>query len=48
MIARSSHVSAHFLPFNLRAAHLALGQRVLDVAAGTGIAASTALGRLRL
>ena len=39
-----SHVSAHFLPFLLRAARLAPGQRVLDVAAGTGIAAEAALG----
>ena len=39
-----SHVSAHFLPFLLRSAQLAPGQRVLDVAAGTGIAAEAALG----
>jgi ubiquinone/menaquinone biosynthesis C-methylase UbiE len=38
------HVSAHFLPFLLRAARLAPGQRVLDVATGTGIAAEAALG----
>src|SRR3954453_1852221 len=39
-----SHVSAHFLPFLLRAAQLTPGQRVLDVATGTGIAAEAALG----
>ena len=38
-----SHVSAYFLPFLLRAARLRPGQRVLDVAAGTGIAAEAAL-----
>src|SRR5215469_1201060 len=39
-----SHVSAHFLPFLLRAARLAPGHRVLDVATGAGIAAEAALG----
>jgi ubiquinone/menaquinone biosynthesis C-methylase UbiE len=38
-----AHVSAHFLPFLLRAAHLEPGQRVLDAATGTGIAAEGAL-----
>src|SRR5262245_28252471 len=38
-----AHVSAHFLPFLLRAAGLAPGQRVLDVATGTGIAAEAAM-----
>lgn len=38
-----AHVSTHFLPFLLRAARLAPGQRVLDVATGTGIAAQAAL-----
>jgi ubiquinone/menaquinone biosynthesis C-methylase UbiE len=38
-----SHVSAHFLPSLLRSAQLAPGQRVLDVATGTGIAAEAAL-----
>jgi len=37
------HVSTHFLPFLLRAARLAPGQRVLDAATGTGIAAQAAL-----
>jgi ubiquinone/menaquinone biosynthesis C-methylase UbiE len=37
------HVSSHFLPFVLRAARLAPGQRVLDVATGTGISAEAAL-----
>src|SRR5215470_9435690 len=36
-------VSAHFLPFLLSAARLAPGQRVLDVATGTGISAEGAL-----
>jgi ubiquinone/menaquinone biosynthesis C-methylase UbiE len=38
-----SHVSSHFLPYVLRAARLAPGQRVLDVATGTGISAKAAL-----
>lgn len=38
-----AHVSAHFLPFLLRAARLGPGQRVLDTASGTGIAAEAAL-----
>jgi len=38
-----SHVSAYFVPFLLRAARLAPGQCVLDVAAGTGIASEAAL-----
>src|SRR5512139_577556 len=38
-----AHVSAHFLPFLLRAARLEPGQRVLDAATGTGIAAEAAL-----
>src|SRR5438874_3305120 len=38
-----SHVSAYFLPFLLRAAQLAPGKCVLDVATGTGIAAEAAL-----
>ena len=38
-----AHVSAHFLPFLLRAARLEPGQRVLDVATGTGIAAEAAI-----
>ena len=38
-----SHVSAHFLPFLLRALRLAPGQLVLDVATGTGISARAAL-----
>lgn len=38
-----SHVSTHFLPFVLRAGRLAPGQRVLDVATGTGISAEAAL-----
>jgi len=38
-----AHISTHFVPFLLRAAHLAPGMRVLDIAAGTGLAAETAL-----
>ena len=38
-----AHVSSHFLPFVLRAARLAPGHRVLDVATGTGISAAAAL-----
>ena len=37
------HVSAHFLPFLLREARLAPRQCVLDIAAGTGIAAEAAV-----
>lgn len=38
-----AHVSSHFLPFVLRAARLAPGHRVLDVATGTGVSAAAAL-----
>src|SRR5215471_18663771 len=38
-----AHITTHFVPFLLRAAHLAPGMRVLDIAAGTGLAAETAL-----
>src|SRR6266508_2496820 len=38
-----AHVSTHFLPFLWRSARLEPGQRVLDVATGTGIAAEAAL-----
>jgi protein-L-isoaspartate O-methyltransferase len=38
-----AHVSTHFLSFLLQAAHLEPGQRVLDAATGTGIAAEGAL-----
>ena len=30
-----AHVTAHFMPFLLRAAHVAPGMRVLDIATGT-------------
>jgi len=39
-------VSMHFVPFLLRAAHIAPGMRVLDIAAGTGLAAEAALALL--
>src|SRR5436190_20429174 len=38
-----AHVSAYFIPFLLRAAHVAPGMRVLDIATGTGLAAEAAL-----
>src|ERR1700738_2888916 len=37
------HVTAHFMPFLLRAAHVAPGMRVLDIATGTGLSAEAAL-----
>jgi hypothetical protein len=44
-----AHVTAYFMPFLLRAAHIAPGMRVLDVATGTGLCDTpTALGYLRL
>jgi ubiquinone/menaquinone biosynthesis C-methylase UbiE len=36
-------ITAHFVPFLLRAAQVAPGMRVLDIAAGTGLAAEAAL-----
>jgi len=38
-----ARVSTHFVPFLLRAAHIAPGMRILDIAAGTGLAAEAAL-----
>jgi ubiquinone/menaquinone biosynthesis C-methylase UbiE len=38
-----AHVTAHFMPFLLRAARLAPGMRVLDIATGTGLSAEAAL-----
>jgi len=38
-----AHVTAHFMPFLLRAAHLTPGMRVLDIATGTGLSAEAAL-----
>ena len=38
-----ARVATHFVPLLLRAAHLAPGMRVLDIAAGTGLAAEAAL-----
>jgi ubiquinone/menaquinone biosynthesis C-methylase UbiE len=37
-------ITTYFVPFLLRAAHIAPGMRVLDIAAGTGLAAEAALG----
>jgi ubiquinone/menaquinone biosynthesis C-methylase UbiE len=39
-----ARVSTHFVPYLLRAARIAPGMRVLDIAAGTGIAAEAAFG----
>ncbi|MFD2053927.1 class I SAM-dependent methyltransferase [Mesorhizobium calcicola] len=38
-----AHVTTHFVPYLLRAAHIAPGMRVLDIATGTGLAAEAAL-----
>jgi ubiquinone/menaquinone biosynthesis C-methylase UbiE len=38
-----AHVTRYFMPFVLRAAHIAQGMRVLDIAAGTGLSAEVAL-----
>lgn len=39
-----ARITTHFVPFLLRAAHIAPGMRVLDIAAGTGLAAEAAAG----
>src|SRR3984893_4666643 len=38
-----AHVTRYFMPFVLRAAHIAAGMSVLDIAAGTGLSAEAAL-----
>src|SRR5271163_4503506 len=38
-----AHVTAHFMPFVLQAAHIAPGMHVLDIATGTGLSAEAAL-----
>jgi ubiquinone/menaquinone biosynthesis C-methylase UbiE len=38
-----AHVTRYFMPYLLRAAQVAPGMRVLDVAAGTGLSAEPAL-----
>jgi ubiquinone/menaquinone biosynthesis C-methylase UbiE len=38
-----AHVTSYFMPFVLDAARIALGMRVLDIAAGTGLSAEAAL-----
>jgi ubiquinone/menaquinone biosynthesis C-methylase UbiE len=38
-----AHVTKYFMPFLMRAAHLAPGMRVLDIATGTGLSAEAAL-----
>jgi ubiquinone/menaquinone biosynthesis C-methylase UbiE len=38
-----AHVTAYFMPFLLRAAHIAPGMHVLDIATGTGLSAEAAL-----
>src|SRR5246127_5932939 len=41
-----AHVTRYFMPFLLRAAHVARGMRVLDIAAGTGLSAEAAVARV--
>ena len=43
-----AHVTRYFVPFVLRAARVAPGMRVLDIAAGTGLSAEAALSADRL
>src|SRR5579864_5378435 len=38
-----AHVTSYFMPFVLRAARIARGMRVLDIATGTGLSAEAAL-----
>src|SRR6202162_2733456 len=38
-----AHVTAYFMPFLLRAAHIGPGMHVLDIATGTGLSAEAAL-----
>jgi ubiquinone/menaquinone biosynthesis C-methylase UbiE len=38
-----AHVTAHFMPFLIRAARVAPGMNVLDIATGTGLSAAAAL-----
>src|SRR6476646_11074489 len=38
-----AHVTAHFMPFLLQAAHIAPGMNVLDIATGTGLSAEAVL-----
>ena len=38
-----AHVTAYFMPFLIRAAHVAAGMHVLDIATGTGLSAQAAL-----
>ena len=38
-----AHISKHFVPVLVRAAHVGPGMRVLDIAAGTGLAAEAVL-----
>jgi ubiquinone/menaquinone biosynthesis C-methylase UbiE len=44
--AAFAHVTAHFMPFLLRAANLMPGLRALDIATGTGLSAEAALAAL--
>jgi ubiquinone/menaquinone biosynthesis C-methylase UbiE len=41
-----AHVTRYFMPFVLRAARIARGMRVLDIAAGTGLSAEVALSAI--
>jgi ubiquinone/menaquinone biosynthesis C-methylase UbiE len=38
-----AHVTAYFMPFLIRAAHVAAGMHVLDIATGTGLSAQATL-----
>ena len=41
-----AHVTTYVMPFLLRAAHLTVGRRVLDIATGTGLSAEAALAAI--
>jgi SAM-dependent methyltransferase len=43
-----AHVTRYFMSFVLRAAHIAPGMRILDIATGTGLSAEAALGAVGL
>src|SRR5208282_5248023 len=43
-----AHVTRYFMPFVLRAARIARGMHVLDIAAGTGLSAEAALSAVGL
>ena len=41
-----AHVTRYFMPFVLRAADVAPGMRILDIACGTGLSAEAAFGAI--